>query len=117
MVLFQTGLPTPWLSEFQRFCTDLDTKTKLVWRARLLEFVLECRTVVRLSKETSKDKEKEETLTNLILQLEERFFSEGGVAVSDSQLRERLVRDLEVFRGQVRGAKGVRKGERERGSC
>ena len=96
------------MTEFQKFCTDLDTQTKLPWRAKLLEFVQETRTIIRLSKEISKEKEKEETLTNLVLQLEDKFFCEGGVAVTDSQLRERFVQDLEGFMSQVKGAKGVR---------
>ena len=70
---------------------------------------MEARTIIKLSKEISKEKEKEETLTNLVLQLEERHFTDGGLAVSDSQLRERLVTDLENFRGQVKGARGVRR--------
>ena len=70
---------------------------------------MEARTIIKLSKEISREKEKEETLTNLVLQLEERHFTEGGLAVSDSQLRERLVTDLETFRGQVKGARGVRR--------
>ena len=111
--LFQSGSPsltTPsWLSEFQKFCSDLDTRTKLTWRSPLLDFVMEARTINKLSKEISNEKEKEETLTNLVLQLEERHFTEGGLAVSDSQLRERLVTDLETFRGQVKGARGVRR--------
>ena len=109
--LFQTGLPTPWLAEFQRFLTDLDTRTKLTWRVKLLEFVQESRTIIKLSKETARESDKEETLSNLILQLEERFFSDAGLAVSDSKLREKLLKDLEDFRGLVRGAKGVRQGE------
>ena len=109
--MFQSGLPTPWLAEFQKFLSDLDTRTKLTWRAKLLEFVLESRTILRLSKETPRDSAKEETLTNLILQLEERFFSHDGLAVSDSRLREKLLKELEDFRGLVRGAKGVRQGE------
>ena len=115
--MLQTGLPTAWLAEFQRFLGDLDTRTKLTWRAKLLEFVLETRTILKLSKETPRDSAKEETLTNLILQLEERFFSDqGGLSVSDSKLREKLLKDLEDFRGLVRGAKGVRQGEGETGT-
>ena len=115
--LLQTGLPSAWLAEFQRFLTDLDTRTKLTWRVKLLEFVLESRTIIKLSKESPRDSAKEETLTNLILQLEERFFSDqGGLSVSDSKLREKLLKDLEDFRGLVRGAKGVRQGEGETGT-
>ena len=77
----------------------------------MLEFVLESRTIIKLSKETARDSAKEETLTNLIIQLEERFFSDPGLAVSDSNLREKLLKELEDFRGLVRGAKGVRQGE------
>ena len=114
--LLQTGLPSAWLAEFQRFLTDLDTRTKLTWRVKLLEFVLESRTIIKLSKESPRDSAKEETLTNLILQLEERFFSnQGGLSVSDSKLREKLLKELEDFRGLVRGAKGVRQGEGETG--
>ena len=77
----------------------------------MLEFVLESRTILKLSKETPRDSAKEETLSNLILQLEDRFFSDGGLAVSDQRLREKLLKELEDFRGLVRGAKGVRQGE------
>ena len=111
--LFQAGLPTPWLTEFQKYCIDLDIKTKVVWRARLLEFVLETRNIIKLSKEAAKEKEKEDSLKNLIFQLEEKFISteEGGVAVSDSALRERLVNDLVDLRSDVKGADGVKKGD------
>ena len=40
----------------------------------MLEFILEVRTIIRLHKEGNV--EKEETLRNLILQMEERFFLE-----------------------------------------
>ena len=83
----------------------------MVWRARLLEFVLETRNIIKLSKEAAK--EKEDSLKNLIFQLEEKFISteEGGVAVSDSALRERLVNDLVDLRSDVKGADGVKKGD------
>ena len=56
--------------------------------------------------------EKEETLRQLILQIEERFFQEdGGVALADSGLRERLVDGLDEYRGQMMGAQGTRNGE------
>ena len=77
----------------------------------MLQFVLESRTIIKLSKETPRDGAKEETLTNLILQLEEKFFSDDGLAVSDSRLREKLLKELEDFRGLVRGAKGLKQGE------
>ena len=113
--LLQSGLPTPWLAEFQKFLTDLDTKTKVIWRAKLLEFVLETRNIIKLSKEVAKEttKEKEETVKNLILQLQDRFFpSEGGVAVTNTDLRTKLVSQLEQFRElQGKGAQGTRKGE------
>ena len=85
----------------------------MVWRARLLEFVLETRNIIKLSKEAAKEKEKEDSLKNLIFQLEEKFISteEGGVAVSDSALRERLVNDLVDLRSDVKGADGVKKGD------
>ena len=79
----------------------------------MLEFVVESRTILKLSKETPRDSAKEETLSNLILQLEDRFFSDGGLAVSDSGLREKLLKELDDFRGLVRGAKGVRQGKEE----
>ena len=83
----------------------------MVWRARLLEFVLETRNIIKLSKEAAK--EKEDSLKNLIFQLEEKFISteEGGVAVSDAALRERLVNDLVDLRSDVKGADGVKKGD------
>lgn len=109
---FQSGLPTPWLSEFQKYCSDLDSSTKLEWRARLLEFVLESRTIIKLSKGTVMEKEKEETLKNLMYQLEDRFFpEEGGIALSDSGLRERFINDLRTLRGDVKGAQGVKEGD------
>ena len=77
----------------------------------MLDFVLESRTIIKLSKETPRDGTKEETLTNLILKLEEKFFSDDGLAVSDSALREKLLKELEDFRGLVRGAKGLKQGE------
>lgn len=106
----KSGLPTPWLSEFQKYCSDLDTSTKLEWRARLLEFVLESRTIIKLSKGTViMEKEKEETLKNLMYQLEDRFFpEEGGIALSDSGLRQRLISDLKTLRGDMKGAQGVK---------
>merc|ERR1712039_282889 len=86
-------------------------KTKVVWRARLLEFVLETRNIIKLSKEAAKEKEKEDSLKNLIFQLEEKFISteEGGVAVSDAALRERFVNDLVDLRSDVKGADGIKK--------
>ena len=75
----------------------------------MLEFILEVRTIIRLHKEGNV--EKEETLRNLILQMEERFFlEEGDVALSDS-LRERLVGGLDEYRGQVMGAQRTRAGD------
>lgn len=83
----------------------------MVWRARLLEFVLDSRTIIKLSKEAIKEKEKEDTLKNLMYQLEDRFFpEEGGIALSDSGLRERLTGDLHTLRGDVKGAQGIRQG-------
>ena len=53
--------------------------------------------------------EKEETLRDIILQIEERFlYGDGEVALSDSELRERLVDRLDEYRGQVMGAEGTR---------
>jgi len=73
----------------------------------LLEFILEVRTIIRLHKEGKV--EKEETLRHLILQLEERFFlGDEVIALSDSELRERLVEGLDEYRGQVLGAQGTR---------
>lgn len=81
----------------------------------MLEFVLETRNIIKLSKEVSKEtsREKEETVKNLILQLQDRFFpSEGGVAVTNNDLRTKLVSQLEEFRDQQgKGAQGTRKGE------
>eukprot|EP00092_Neocalanus_flemingeri_P046601 GFUD01052483.1.p1 GENE.GFUD01052483.1~~GFUD01052483.1.p1 ORF type:complete len:192 (+),score=70.55 GFUD01052483.1:129-704(+) len=102
----KTGLPTPWLSEFQHSCVNLDQRTGVKWRTSLLEFILEVRTIIRLHKEGKA--EKEETLRELILQMEERFFQEEeGVALADSGLRERLVDGLEEYSGQVMGAQGT----------
>ena len=111
MIYFlKTGLPSPWLSEFQDSCTNLDQRTGVKWRTTLLEFILEVRTIIRLHKEEKAGKE--ETLRDLILQMEERFFLEDGeVAVSDSGLRERLVDRLDEYRGQVMGAQGTRAGD------
>ena len=76
----------------------------------MLEFILEVRTIIRLHKEGKV--EKEETLRNLILQLEERFFLEDGkVALSDSGLKERLVDGLDEYRVKVMGAQGTRAGD------
>ena len=85
----------------------------MVWRATLLEFVLETRTILKLSKENAKEQEKQETLKNLILQLEDRFFpAEGGIAISNSELRDKFRTDLENFRGanSSKGIIGVKKG-------
>ena len=80
------------------------------WRTHLLEFILEVRTIIRIHKEGKV--EKEETLRHLILQLEERFFlGEEVIALSDSELRERLVEGLEDYRCQVLGAQGTRNGK------
>ena len=55
---------------------------------------------------------KEDTLRTLILQLEERFFSEeDGVAVSNCALREKLLDELDEYKSQVKGAQGTRNGE------
>ena len=90
--------------EFQKYCTDLDTKTKVVWRLRLLEFVMEVRTIQRLSRDVGTSKEKEDTVKNLILQMEEKYFpAEGGIPISDSSLRDKFVTDLEQFREGVKG--------------
>lgn len=98
------GAEFPWLVEFQKYCTDLDTKTKVVWRLRLLEFVMEVRTIQRLSKDAGSSEEKEDTVKNLILQLEEKYFpAEGGIPISDSSLRYKFVQDLEQFRESVKG--------------
>ena len=76
----------------------------------MLELILEVRTIIRLHKEWKV--EKEETLRNLILQLEERFFLEDGkVALSDSGLKERLVDGLDEYRVKVMGAQGTRAGD------
>ena len=76
----------------------------------MLEFILEVRTIIRLHK--GGKVEKEETLRHLILQLEERFFlGDDVIALSDSELRERLVEGLDEYRGQVLGAQGTRNGK------
>ena len=78
-----------------------------------MEFVLETRTILKLSKENAKEQEKQETLKNLILQLEDRFFpAEGGIAISNSELRDKFRTDLENFRGanSSKGIIGVKKG-------
>ena len=47
-------------------------------------------------------------------QLEDRFFpEEGGIALSDSALRERLTSDLRTLRGDVKGALGVKQGNND----
>ena len=77
----------------------------------MLDFILEVRTIIRLNKEGKV--EKMETLRELILQIEERFFQDGEeIALADSGLRERLVDGLDEFRGQVMGAQGTRNGEK-----
>ena len=78
-----------------------------------MEFVLESRTILKLSKGTViMEKEKEETLKNLMYQLEDRFFpEEGGIALSDSGLRQRLISDLKTLRGDMKGAQGVKEGD------
>ena len=87
----------------------------MIWRAKLLEFVLETRNIIKLSKEAAKEKEKEDTLKNLIFQLQDRFLpGEGGVAVTNTDLRENLVSQLQEFRshhGRGLLAQGNRKGE------
>ena len=79
----------------------------------MLEFVLETRNIIKLSKEAAK--EKEDTLKNLIFQLQDRFLpGEGGVAVTNTDLRENLVSQLQEFRshhGRGLLAQGNRKGE------
>merc|ERR1740124_1558820 len=83
----KTGLPSPWLSEFQHCCANLDQQTGVKWRTILLEFILEVRTIIRLHKEGKV--EKEEILRSLIHQSEERYFLvDEGIALSDSELRE-----------------------------
>ena len=81
----------------------------------MLEFVLETRNIIKLSKEAAKEKEKEDTLKNLIFQLQDRFLpGEGGVAVTNTDLRENLVSQLQEFRshhGTGLLAQGNRKGE------
>ena len=82
----------------------------------MLEFILETRNIIKISKEVAKEasKEKEETLKNLILQLQDRFFpSEGGVAVTNTDLRTKLVSQLGEFRQQQGSgllAQGAKKG-------
>ena len=113
---FQSGVQTPWLSEFKKYCSDLDTTTKVEWRTRLLDFVLESRTIIKLSKEAVKEKEKEDTLKNLMFQLEDKYFPEdGGIGLSDSALRERLISDLQSLREDVKGAQGVKQGKGDTG--
>jgi len=103
----KAGLPSPWLAEFQHSCTNVDHRTGVKWRTTSLDFILEVRTIIRLNKEGKV--EKMETLRELILQIEERFFQDGEeVALADSGLRERLVDGLDEFRGQVMGAQGTR---------
>ena len=47
-------------------------------------------------------------------QLEDRFFpEEGGIALSDSALRERLTSDFKTLRGDVKGAVGVKQGNND----
>ena len=97
--------------EFQHCCANLDQQTGVKWRTFLLEFILEVRTVIRLHKEEKV--EKEEILRSLIHQIEERYFLvDEGIALSDSELRERLVDGLDEYRGQVMGAQGTRNGEK-----
>jgi len=73
----------------------------------LLEFILEARSIFRLNNEGKL--EKEETLRELILQIEERYFQDGEeVALADAGLRERLMDGLHEYRGRVMGAQGTR---------
>ena len=47
-------------------------------------------------------------------QLEDRFFpEEGGIAISDSALRERLNSDFKTLKGDVKGAVGVKQGNND----
>ena len=72
---------------------------------------MEVRTIQRLSKDAGSSKEKEDTVKNLILQLEEKYFpAEGGIPISDSSLRDKFVQDLEHFR---EGVKGLQESSRE----
>ena len=101
------------MSEFQKYCTDLDTSTKVIWRLKLLEFVLDTRNILKVAKEQNRSKEKEETLVNLIYQLQDKYFpDDGGMPISDSDLRDKFRHDLQVFRGDVKGAEGVKQGKK-----
>jgi len=104
----KAGLPTPWLSEFQLHLASHDQKTGISWRARLLEFILEVRTILRLLKEGEKNKA--EDLQRLILQLEERFFKEDEdeISLSDSGLRTKLISELKDYKRHWVGAQGTR---------
>merc|ERR1712243_161250 len=90
------------LSEFQLSCTTLDQQTQGRWRTHLLEFIQDIRTIIKLHEKTNV--EKNETITCLILQLEENFLlGEEVIAFSDSGLRERLAEGLYEYRDQVVG--------------
>ena len=98
------------LSEFQLSCTTLDQQTQVRWRTHLLEFIQDIRTIIKLHKETNIDKN--ETITRLILQLEENFLlGEEVIALSDSGLRERLAEGLYEYRGQVMGDQDSKNGK------
>lgn len=85
-----------WVDQFTVYLNTLDKRSKQMWRERLLNFVLLSRTVVRQGIEDDQ-----------LDQLQE-YLVEGGVAVSDSTLRDSLAQELETYRGKSRGARGTR---------
>jgi len=109
----KAGGTTPWLTEFHSYLTKLDTdsltpstphtqKRTLAWRIPLLQFIIETRAILK------KGASEEVIRTGLEGLRDNHLMEEGGLALSDYSLRERLVLGLQDW--TEAGASHTRRG-------
>ena len=91
----QKGRQHAWLEEFQLWCVRLDSRAGLTWRANLLQFLLDCRAVLKPGEESGA------ATREPLLRLAAALPLEGGVALSDSNLRSRLSASLAEYQKQA----------------
>ncbi|XP_023339528.1 uncharacterized protein LOC111709845 [Eurytemora carolleeae] len=88
---------TYWLEKFKSSLISMDERTDQIWRTQLLEFVLVCRSALQQGLDN------QDTLNSL-----KEYLEEGGVSVSDLELREDLFQSLESYISKSSGARGTR---------
>ena len=97
----QKGRQHAWLEEFQLWCVRLDSRAGLAWRANLLQFLIDCRALLKPEEGGGGVATREP-----LLRLAAALPLEGGVALSDSNLRARLSASLAEYQKQAGPAAG-----------